>query len=1274
MVNFHNYLNGIDKPDDIPEAEPAEVATSTQQKVSHNMDFIYEETWTEVPSTCFGPLQVIIRRSSLSARGNINSQLSVQQSNKMFDVLCISHVLMSFKKLGVESALSTEISVSDLMKTCGIHQQFEKFSSHVLTRLQQEGFVATVGNQKWKLNNPFPSFSNLQQQIESCTDSLLRTTQGLETEKLLRLCNRCGFDLDVILTGDKLPLPYFLNENETSVASLYSKIPEVGQRNLILTQLMEGIHLTSEGNQMRLIEIEAVPNTGWGCSYGSVTETILDALNKGNSTLYEYTITNVLNKVCSKMDGLSQHPSNRIKYQRLNIRMNLVNQNFIPNSYDVLIFIASSASWQLEDMQKRIAVAKELLKPNGYLILINEQSHLEDLALNMTFGLLENWWSNDLSGTNTKSQWESTLTSLQFELEEKLDESILLYRNKSQNLYSDFESIILATNSPSFSKAFTDLLLSQQLNQKNLITFDISSNNKGLEQELPKFMATCKSKSLRVIYAAFDLDVNFTSFQLIVNSLSGKEAILVNKFILVTNGAKNSLEQHIQINPLQCLAFAVVGQTQFSDIWTSLALDSKDSVTNYAEQVFDQLWMPVATSEQRRLAFSSEKMFSPRLIVKDETKTDPGLRSYFLQSHLTYVLYCKSPAEPICSTLSKLLWDNGARYICLIHERQKRSTDDFGWHASKKWVQMKSYTCNTNDEASLKSILTSIVNVDKFPPISGFFMAGTHISLNTVQDIQNWTMSLWNFHNATTRLPSAYFIIFMDTTSPSQLFNYGPSIYAQTLAKFRVLEGGMAKCVHIEDSIKQLHLITHSIFTQQNGNCVYIMQNNYKNILKTNLWRNSFFNIKSFEKKLKYVSAIVNEVIQEVEGIGEITDSTNIGPISSSNSSDLLLTLELCTKLEEQTQLELNQWNNDLAQLACPSELATYIVNELDGLRLHDATCGSPLSPFTGRKQSSWVTFNEDIAVIGVSCRLGTTKSPSEFWEALLRGEAFFREIPHSRFNYKEYYDPALSGQMYTKYGSFIEGVDQFDCSFFEMSPAEAELVDPQQRILLQLTWEALENSGIPPDNLKGTKTGVYVGICSHDHEETLILPESKYGAYFSTANINSAASGRISHFLKVHGPSISIDTACSSSLVALHLALQSLRHNECKMAIVGGVQTLLSPRTFTNYCRAKMLSPNLQCRPFDVNADGFVRGEGCTVLVLKKLGDALGDGDTVLGVIKGSAINQDGTGTGGGIAVPNGQAQEILISRALKSCSLTPNDIDYIETHGTGKTNFSNH
>jgi acyl transferase domain-containing protein/thioesterase domain-containing protein/acyl carrier protein len=316
------------------------------------------------------------------------------------------------------------------------------------------------------------------------------------------------------------------------------------------------------------------------------------------------------------------------------------------------------------------------------------------------------------------------------------------------------------------------------------------------------------------------------------------------------------------------------------------------------------------------------------------------------------------------------------------------------------------------------------------------------------------------------------------------------------------------------------------------------------------------------------------------------------------------------------------------------------------------------------------VASDDAIAVIGVGCRFpGGADGPAAFWRLLADGVDAISDVPAGRWDLGKYFDadPETPGTMYSRRGGFVADLERFDAHFFGISPVEARSMDPQQRLLLEVAWESLEHAGVVPAALAGSEAGVFMGIGASGYASEAMKSGdlSQIDAYAATGNTSSAAVGRLSYTLGLTGPNVSIDTACSSSLVAVHLACQSLRLGESSLALAGGVNVLLSPEVSVMVSKARMLAPDGRCKAFDASADGYVRAEGCGVVVLKRLADAIADGDVVRAVIRGSAVNQDGRSSG--LTAPSGRAQEAVIRRALSVAGVAGKDVGYVEAHGTG-------
>jgi acyl transferase domain-containing protein/acyl-CoA synthetase (AMP-forming)/AMP-acid ligase II/acyl carrier protein/SAM-dependent methyltransferase len=337
------------------------------------------------------------------------------------------------------------------------------------------------------------------------------------------------------------------------------------------------------------------------------------------------------------------------------------------------------------------------------------------------------------------------------------------------------------------------------------------------------------------------------------------------------------------------------------------------------------------------------------------------------------------------------------------------------------------------------------------------------------------------------------------------------------------------------------------------------------------------------------------------------------------------------------------------------TDLARYLAGESDALKA---------KPQIGRPQAVEAAA---IAIIGLGCRFPSASDPAAFWQLLRNGVDAITEVPADRWDVSRYYDstPATPGKMNTRWGGFLADVDQFDPDFFGIAPREAIGMDPQHRLLLEVAWEALENAAQSPSLLAGSSSGVFVGISGSDYSRIAFDHLVDIDAYAGVGNALSMASNRLSYLLDWRGPSWAVDTACSSSLVAVHHACQSLRQSECDLALAGGVNLILSPDLTVVFSQARMMAADGRCKTFDARADGYVRGEGCGMVVLKRLSDAVRDGDPIWAVIRGAALNQDGRTNG--LTAPSGISQQVVIRQALKNAGVAPADISYVEAHGTG-------
>lgn len=437
----------------------------------------------------------------------------------------------------------------------------------------------------------------------------------------------------------------------------------------------------------------------------------------------------------------------------------------------------------------------------------------------------------------------------------------------------------------------------------------------------------------------------------------------------------------------------------------------------------------------------------------------------------------------------------------------------------------------------------------------------------------------------------------------------------------------------------------------------------------------------------KYLNGDLNVIYKwdenQYDNAGYDKSAAKAAEISSIKSDFNILVDFLTVKLSEKTKIDRTEINirspfaryglDSLVAVRLAEELGNFLGQKLSPVIFYEYPTIETLSTYlsSGKNIQSYngISSNRDgqlepIAIIGLGCRFPGAENPDALWKLLVSEKDAISEIPVERFgelgNFQQ-----IKTEKYSKYGGFLQGIDLFDANFFGISPREASQIDPQHRLLLEVSWEALEDAGQVPSKLAGTKTGVFIGISNTDYGQFQFGDLDSINAYTGTGSALSIAANRISYFYDFHGPSIAVDTACSSSLVAVHLACSSIWSGESELAISGGINLILSPALGINFSQASVMSPDGRCKAFDARANGYVRSEGVGLVILKPLSKAIEDKDDIYAVIKGSAVNQDGRTNG--IMAPNKRAQINVLISAYDKAGISPEKVSYIETHGTG-------
>lgn len=716
----------------------------------------------------------------------------------------------------------------------------------------------------------------------------------------------------------------------------------------------------------------------------------------------------------------------------------------------------------------------------------------------------------------------------------------------------------------------------------------------------------------------------------------------------------------------------------------------------------------IASTSEDRIALRQSQRYVARLQYCDITRVKKTHTDLLIHASSTYLI--TGGLGGIGLALAQWLSSQGARHLVLVGRREPgAAAQQKIYQLQQQGVQIRmvqiDIACQNQVEQLFQALQTEL------PPIKGIIHAAGVYAVGPLRELSwqqfNATCSAkiagsWNLHCASQKLRLDFFMMFSSITSLLGFHGQGDyaaaNAFCDALAHYRRLQGLPALSINwgpwgqigmAADSRSAAHL------SKQGWKLLPPQQalDTLTQILQQNPIQMGVFAVDwdKYRDTLAVESPLYQSIWQKNPQENEPLFLHQV-KAASAEQRNLLLEARLKNIFSDILGIPDKQINlkKGFFEMGMDSLMAVEIRNRLQ----RDLGCTLPSTLAfdypTGETLLNYLSYHvlqwqgtdvvadvqsflpnnlaEPIAIIGMSCRLPLADNLEQYWQLLSRGQDAIRPIPSERWDVRAYYDsePDKPGKMYVQQAGFIDNVDQFDAAFFNISPREALNLDPQQRLLLEVAWQAIENAGLTEAQLAGSKTGVFVGISSSDYTSRVLAQgQNAINAYAGTGNAISTASGRLSYYLGLKGPSLSIDTACSSSLAAVHLACQSLHHHEANLAIVVGVNALLSPEAMITCCQAHMLAVDGRCKTFDAAADGYGRGEGCGVVILKRLSDALREGDQIDAVIRGAAMNHDGHSSG--LTVPNGPSQQAVIRDALTNAGLQNKDIDYIEAHGTG-------
>ena len=800
------------------------------------------------------------------------------------------------------------------------------------------------------------------------------------------------------------------------------------------------------------------------------------------------------------------------------------------------------------------------------------------------------------------------------------------------------------------------------------------------------------------------------------NALTLTQALLAQenlqpKLWMITQGAVAVNEPTASVMQSLLWGFGKVFALEHPHLWGGLIDIDAEGFEDQCKALVDEC---LHTQEEDQIAYRAGERYVTRL-TPYHAPTQPALTCTAEASYLI-----TDGQENFGLHIANFLADQGARHIMLVaRSTPNEATQESIAALQAKEVNVHVYSLDITDTQAVEQFFTTVL--PPLPPLKGVFhtagIGGELMPIETLSMeeceavLQAKTVGTWNLHTATKDLSLKYFVCFSSIASvwgsayqshyasanqfldafasyrqglglPSHSINWGPwsggglatEEGIQQLAQMGV------KALSPTSALQTLHMVlpndTPQVVVSDMDWAMFKPIHSAKRIrhvfdrIETPVTQEDSQETSVFLLELESSSPqerdalLIHHLQQTVAQVLGFASAEDVAIDAGffDLGMDSLMAVELRNRLQTSLQCALpSTLSFDYPDI---KKLHHYLAKDV--LAFEDIS--SDVAILQERKSFHHVD-DQPIAIIGVSGRFPNHKQDvSQFWQALQEGQDCIEEIPSSRWDVNAFYDPdpQAPGKMYIRQGGFVGAVDQFDPSFFGMSPKEALSLDPHQRLLLETSWEALEAAGQNPALLQASRTGVFVGVSnSGEYINTRNFDSKKDVTYFGTGNVASTAAGRLSYSLGLQGPCMAIDTACSSSLVAIHQACQSIRSGESTLAIAGGVNLLFSPWNTVMACKTQMLALDSHCKTFDASADGYVRSEGCGMVILKRLDDAMADSDPVLAVLRGSAVNQDGASSG--LTVPNGPAQEAVIRDALASGQLTPGDIDYIEAHGTG-------
>ncbi len=1204
-------------------------------------------------------------------------------------------LLRGFRELGWKPSPGDRFETDQLRRRLRVTEDHGRLFGRLLSVLEEMGVLGREAAGGW----------HVAAAPEAPAETAAGRTDSEADSIELSLLRRCGESLAEVLRGraDALDL---LFGGEPGAASLYRESAAMQAVNrMVADGVRAAVADLPEGRPLRVIEI--------GAGTGGTTSALLDVLPAART---EYTFTDISTGFFPDAERRFGERGMDLRLRPLDIERDPADQGLALHGYDLVI--AANVLHATRDLGETLAHCRRLLAPSGLLVAVEET--VRTVALDLTFGLLPGWWRFQdayrsdyaLAGCPV---WRQALTDTGFAgmslVEDPSGPLLILARGPSEaGAESGF--FVLAGE----SGLNTELAEGLERRGSRVVEGPVEGDRqswRGFFESLPGALplrgvaylggVRGNGAELSTRELAAELEAVDSGALALVQGMSDAGVSPVSGTWFVSRGGQViDRERSGALAGASLWGLASVVDLEHGDL-TPRLLDLDPESPLSADMLVDELLFP---DRETRIARRGEARLVARLTRRagregDSADPDPGEAQ--LRGDRSYLI--TGGLGGVGLEVARWLAQAGAGCI-VLNGRRPPDTATEGLISDLREVgaEVRIEIADVTDDEAVAGMLGRIDA--ELPPLAGVIHSVGALA-DAAMTNQDWerfervlgpkALGAWRLHRATLDRELDLFVLFSSLAgvvgSPGQANHAAANAFLDQLARHRRALGlpGQAIAWGAWSGIGEAEEQRERIATRLADSGEEWMAPEQGIRMLALLLR---------EDVGTCVAASVDwsalplraPWLAEVAGAGE--DQSSAAP------DDLLRRLaglapeerrdELIRFLDEQLVqiLHLRSAPSPSAgffELGMDSLMAVELRNRLnrafrgafvvsntavfdypDIARLAEHLAGKlvGVSPEVSRVRALPAVRHrgdERIAIVGMACRFPGAPDAETFWEQLRSGaDLVTRGRPDGLFVDAE-------TEAARPFGGYVEGLDRFDAGFFRIAPVEAELMDPQQRMLLETSWAALEDAGIAPDGLRGSRTGVYGGVSTLDYQSLVAgrMADPGTDIYRATGATTSAAVGRVAFTLGFEGPAITVDTACSSSLVALHQAAAALRAGDADLALAGGVNAILRAGPTELMANAGMLSTDGRCKTFDAEADGFVRGEGCGMVVLKRLADAEAAGDRILAVVLGSAVNQDGASAG--FTVPNGPAQERVIEEALARTGVQASSVDYLEAHGTG-------